>query len=71
MKIVCKSAIALALVLLSTPVISAEGLSKRRNFSLGTSLQLQHGCLKFRDVATTTIFGYPDALSAGLDQNRT
>jgi hypothetical protein len=38
MKMMRKSTIALALALLSIPVISAQDLSKYRNFSLGTSL---------------------------------
>jgi hypothetical protein len=38
MKMMRKSVISLALVLLSTPVISGQDLSKYRTFSLGTSL---------------------------------
>jgi hypothetical protein len=38
MKIMRKSAISLALVLFSTPMISGQDLSKYRTFSLGTSL---------------------------------
>lgn len=38
MKMMRNSAISLALVLLSTPIISGQDFSKYRNFSLGTSL---------------------------------
>jgi len=38
MKMILKSAVILALVLLSTPILSGQDLSKYRNFSLGTSL---------------------------------
>lgn len=38
MKMMLKSAVTLALVLLSTPIISGQDLSKYRNFLLGTSL---------------------------------
>jgi hypothetical protein len=38
MKMMRKSVISLALVLLSTPMISGQDLSRYRNFALGTSL---------------------------------
>ena len=38
MKIISRGAIALLMILLSAPLISAQDLSKYRTFSLGTSL---------------------------------